>query len=114
MRTCSSATLRLGFNGAPGYVHLYSGKTGALLYRFDEADPGAVSASSVAGLGDLDHDGLQDFAIGNYYDDQERGHVMVHLGNDLFLCAWPRLRRPARRSRSRCARCQQAIRSCSP
>ncbi|MFO0984423.1 MAG: FG-GAP-like repeat-containing protein [Planctomycetota bacterium] len=73
-----------------GYVHLYSGKTGALLYRFDEASLGSAFGSSVAGLGDLDHDGLQDFAIGNYHEDQDRGHVRVHLGNDLFLCARPR------------------------
>ncbi|MFO0983587.1 MAG: integrin alpha [Planctomycetota bacterium] len=85
-----------------GKAYLYLGKTGALLYRFDEADPGGLFLSSVAGLGDLDHDGLQDFAIGNYHEDQDRGHVRVHLGNDLFPCAPGRVRWwRARRSRSR-------------
>ncbi|HKE00893.1 MAG TPA: hypothetical protein VKE69_07785 [Planctomycetota bacterium] len=52
-----------GLNG-PGYVRLYSGRTGALVH----ATSGALTASSfgaaAAGIGDVDDDGIPDAVVG--------------------------------------------------
>ncbi len=46
-----------------GSAIVYSGQDGSLLYRFD-GEAGDALDYSVSGLGDLNGDGLSDFAIG--------------------------------------------------
>ncbi len=47
-----------------GRVYLYSGVIGALVWTFDGLAPGDEAGASVAWLGDVDGDGIDDFAIG--------------------------------------------------
>jgi hypothetical protein len=47
-----------------GYVALYSGKTGALLKEWNGTADGDRLGAGLAGLGDLDYDGVTEFAIG--------------------------------------------------
>jgi hypothetical protein len=59
--------------GAPldgnGAVYLYSGATGALLRTMTSSSTGAQFGSSLAFLGDVDGDGVGDFAVGAPLDD---------------------------------------------
>ena len=47
-----------------GSVYLYSGASGALLQRFDGASPIDQLGRAVAGLGDIDGDGVHDLGLG--------------------------------------------------
>jgi FG-GAP repeat len=77
-----------------GYAKLYSGKTGALLYRFaGPAGAWDLFGEAVAGVGDLNRDGYADIAIGA--PNGGNGSVTVFLGNDLYLNAQPRIVSPA-------------------
>ncbi len=77
-----------GVAGA-GSAFVYSGADGTLLYRFDGSDLGAEMGRSVAGVGDLDHDGYADFAIGAPGSKPDgihlAGTVFVHSGWDGHL-----------------------------
>ncbi len=53
----------------PGYADVVSGKTNDLLFRIDGLVTGDGFARSVAGIGDLDGDGLPDAAIGAPFAD---------------------------------------------
>ncbi|MGQ0552788.1 MAG: hypothetical protein ACT4PU_06165 [Planctomycetota bacterium] len=48
----------------PGYVSLFSGATGSLIRRFDGAATLDFYGCSIAVVGDLDADGINEFAIG--------------------------------------------------
>ncbi|HTE04663.1 MAG TPA: FG-GAP-like repeat-containing protein, partial [Planctomycetota bacterium] len=74
-----------------GYVKVWSGKTGALLYTKILAPAGSEQfGASVAGAGDLDQDGWQDLVIGDYAFDGPAGvdagrawayDIVVHQAN---------------------------------
>jgi hypothetical protein len=88
--------------GAPGrstqesYAYLYSGKSGRLLYKFWSDDVVDALGRSVAGAGDLNHDGLADVLLGAPGATRRygfEGSVSVRAGNDLFLQADPPIAR---------------------
>ncbi len=58
-----------------GSVTVFNGATGSVLYRV--IDPGSQPndqfGSSLARVGDVDKDGVRDFAIGSYFDDTGSG-----------------------------------------
>jgi len=56
-----------------GSVFVYSGVSGALLYRFDGLQLGDQLGSSVASAGDVDGDGFIDMVAGAYYGDSAAG-----------------------------------------
>lgn len=63
-----------------GRVEVYSGRTGALLYHYSGEPIAAKLGRDVAGVGDVDGDGLPDFAfVSRYLSD---GRVAVHSGRD--------------------------------
>lgn len=84
--------------GSPGAAWLYSGKTGALLYVFDgtpvaSGSGGEFLGISVAGVGDVDHDGRSEVVVGAYESDKNgtsSGRAVVFSGNDLYHTALPR------------------------
>lgn len=47
-----------------GFIHVMSGRTGALLLSFSEAPPPSSFGGRFAGIGDVDGDGRNDLAIG--------------------------------------------------
>lgn len=51
-----------------GSAFVYSGKTGALLWKFSADSPGDWFGLSVDGVGDIDHDGHADLLVGAPYD----------------------------------------------
>ncbi|MFO1052634.1 MAG: integrin alpha [Planctomycetota bacterium] len=53
----------IGFYGA-GYVKVFSGRTLAMLYRREGTHVADEYGSSIAGVGDVDHDGAADFMVG--------------------------------------------------
>ncbi len=70
----------------PGYVLVYSGADGALLYRIDGSNSGDQMGHSVALLGDLNSDGKSEFGIGARWTDlngfTQVGSVYVYSGAD--------------------------------
>ncbi|MFK5956713.1 MAG: integrin alpha [Planctomycetota bacterium] len=80
-----------GFNSAAGAAFVYSGATGAQLYRINGSNTNDQLGFSVAGAGDLDGDGFSDFLVGSFGADPngvtDAGSVLVYsgrLGNQLF------------------------------
>ena len=66
-----------------GMARVYSGQTGAILHDLDGLAAGDFFGTSVAGLGDVDLDGFDDFAVGAPGMDgggAESGGVMVFSG----------------------------------
>lgn len=51
------------YGNAPGLVRLYSGRTGALLQSWSDANPDTGFGTVVVGPGDLDHDGCGDVLV---------------------------------------------------
>lgn len=69
--------------GAPdtlGAAYVYSGRDGCILQRFDATDQNDQIGWAAAGAGDINGDGFDDFVIGAYGHDVNRGLVTVHLG----------------------------------
>ena len=71
------ATLALQTLGA---VHVYSGRTGALLHSKFGSNAGDRFGEAVAPGGDLDNDGWDDFLVGIPGHDQGRGRVVGYSG----------------------------------
>ncbi len=82
--------------GSPGAVFLHSGATGHLLGRVNGRSPGAFFGYATAALGDVNADGIPDFAVGA---PAERGHgasesyFQVISGADLQVI-WTQSRLP--------------------
>lgn len=80
-------------NGASsGRAIVYSGRTGAVLYTFDGQSAGDEFGYAVAGVGDIDHDGHDDVAVGAPGNDvaaPNAGMVRVYSGhNGEILRTW--------------------------
>jgi len=70
-------------SGAPGYVRVISGRSGAVLFTIAGADPGDLFGWSVAGAGDVDRDGRPDIVVGAPFGGPDtEGVVTVHSGRD--------------------------------
>lgn len=72
------------WNGKTGRAVVYSGKDGTVLFLQTASGPCAgpcFFGSSVAGLGDLNHDGFEDYAVGA----ARQGDVYVYSGKDHAL-----------------------------
>jgi len=71
---------------APGAVYVYSGRSGNLIRRVDGPLKQAHFGESLAALGDLNGDGIEDFLVGApEYDtaaDDKAGALFVHSGAD--------------------------------
>ena len=68
-----------------GAAFVYSGRSGALLHRFDGARPDEALGSALAGVGDWDQDGYGDLAVGVPLAGQGGSHagaVRVFSGRD--------------------------------
>jgi FG-GAP repeat protein len=68
-----------------GYVEVYSGRSGSLLYSFDGAKANDWLGASVAGPGDVNLDGYNDILVGAYGMDingNKSGSVMLYSGLD--------------------------------
>ncbi len=77
-----------GVPGGPGYARIWSGDDGALLHTITGAQAGTGFASSVAGVGDVNGDGLADLALGEPLADgngADAGGVRVYSGADATL-----------------------------
>lgn len=76
-----------------GKGYLYSGFDGRLLAKFLGEATGDRLGISASGAGDVNQDGLDDFAFGAYLNDSsggfDSGRVQVFEGNDLFLTVAP-------------------------
>jgi hypothetical protein len=71
------------FGGGTGYASVHSGADGALLLTVNGNGGPDAYGNSVAGVGDLDGDGLGDVAVGAPFDDGpglSRGRVEVYSG----------------------------------
>ncbi len=73
--------------GSPGIAETYvfSGKTGAILFKVADSRPDSDLGASLAAIGDLNHDGFPDFVAGtgNFYDGSEsRGELHYYSGLD--------------------------------
>ncbi len=63
-----------------GKAYLYSGRTGALIYSWTGAGPGAVFGQSIADAGDVDADGTHDIIVGARGGSAVAGHAYVYSG----------------------------------
>ncbi len=73
-----------------GYARLFSGATGAELYRFQSDFDGDQFGSHVGRAGDFNRDGLPDVLIGAPAD-RIPSTAILYSGNDLFLRLLPRI-----------------------
>jgi hypothetical protein len=58
-----------------GWAAVYSGRTGAALHALPGRAPEQSFGSAVAGIGDIDHDGRDDFAVGALGDSSQGTHA---------------------------------------
>ena len=73
-----------------GALYLYCGRTLRVLYRHSSPaeDPQQLAFSeTVRAVGDLDQDGLPDYAVCAPYFNDPPGSVFIYRGNDLYLQA---------------------------
>lgn len=77
-----------GAGADAGRVYIYSGANWRLLHTIDGPGPGANFGSVVAGLGDLDDDGVPDFGVGAPgAGPNRRGRAFIYSGADFSqLC----------------------------
>jgi len=75
-----------------GLVRVHSGATGSLLYQIAGAAPGDHFGSAIAGVGDLDGDGVPDLLVGAPGSDvayDNAGRVTAHSGaSGALLAGW--------------------------
>jgi hypothetical protein len=68
----------------PGYAEVVSGKDGRVLYTVrgtnKDGDCGDAYGDTIAALGDLDKDGVPDFAVGAWRYEGYRGYVAIYSG----------------------------------
>jgi hypothetical protein len=64
--------------GLGGFVHVYSGSDGSLIRSFAAADKSEHLGSSLAGVGDIDGDGLGDVLAGAPFDSLNTGLARVY------------------------------------
>jgi hypothetical protein len=57
------------FTSQGGAAHVFSGRTGLLIYTFTAESPDDQFGSAVAGAGDMDGDGHADIIVGAYLTD---------------------------------------------
>jgi len=78
-----------GGQGQAGLVQIYSGATGEMLLELHGTDAGAFFGQAVADVGDLDGDGVDDFAVGapsaSPAGMQAAGSVYVYSGASFEL-----------------------------
>src|SRR5258708_32007426 len=70
-----------GFGFRPAFITLHSGCDGRILYRLTPPAGAAYEdyfGTAMLGMGDLDHDGASDFAIGSA--GHEKGRVALYSG----------------------------------
>lgn len=75
-----------------GHAYLYSGRTGALLYRHVSAGKGEAFGNDSAAAGDVDGDGLDDYLISSVNHKENGVHVggaFLYSGSEVFLQADP-------------------------
>jgi len=72
---------------------LFSGRDGGLLYHFHPDGPSSGGGNALARAGDLDGDGLPDFAFGAWFEDngslQYAGSVSTWRGHKFFVDTLP-------------------------
>jgi hypothetical protein len=72
------------FAFGPGSARVVSGRTGKLLYQVrgtnKEGDCGDAYGDTIAAIGDINHDGVCDFAVGAWRYEEYRGYVTVYSG----------------------------------
>jgi len=69
-----------GVNMDEGMVELYSGKTGAFIQRLNGPGFRSHFGGSLAGIGDIDNDNVDDFIVGMGLDNGEIGAVWAFSG----------------------------------
>lgn len=72
----------IAFDGYRGVTEVRSGRTGALLHRFEGAHAWALEGYAIADVGDVDADGVHDIATGAPDYTGLPGTVSVHSGRD--------------------------------
>lgn len=78
----------VGASNGNGCVRVFSGRDGSLLHELFGAAPWDDFGDTVTGLGDVDHDGHDDFAVGARFEDIvgfSSGSVRVFSGADASL-----------------------------
>lgn len=84
----AGATHERGLSGAPqiGEAYVYSGASGAVLHSLSAGVPGDEFGWSIAGLGDVDRDGVSDFCVGARSASTQgyflNGAVYLYSGNN--------------------------------
>ena len=66
----------------PGSAFVYSGQTGALLYQYSGPPSGGGMGGCVAGAGDVNNDGFDDFIISEPSIDNYQGKAYVRSGQN--------------------------------
>ncbi len=73
-------------SGARGYVSVFSGETGSLLFHFEGEAANDAFGRSVAGPGDMNGDGVPDIVVGAFHADTgstlDTGRVYIYSGAD--------------------------------
>jgi len=71
-------------SGARGYVSVFSGATGSLLFHFEGEGANDAFGRSVAGPGDMNGDGVPDIVVGAFHADTgsilDTGRIYVYSG----------------------------------
>lgn len=67
-------------SAAAGAVHIYSGSAGTRLFTVGGLTPGEEFGSAVAGGGDINGDGVPDFAVGAYLANNNSGRAQFFSG----------------------------------
>ncbi|MBN4057124.1 FG-GAP repeat protein [bacterium AH-315-J21] len=68
-----------------GKVYVFSGQTGTELYSVIGEATGDWFGTSVAGIGDIDNDGLADFSVGSWRTLDSAGRVYIYSGTGALI-----------------------------